>query len=92
MKYKVSKVFFTIFKNLLAFLAGGILSVLTTLLFAKPILEFAVKKDVGLSIVALAPVLILIYSILFGIVGGLLGIVIYNLIKFFKRRKLKARG
>jgi hypothetical protein len=86
-RYKSSKIFFVVLKNLLAFFTGGVLSALATLLFAKPILEFAIKKDVGLSIVAIAPILILIYSVIFGIVGGLLGVIIYNLIKFSQKNK-----
>ena len=74
-------------KNSLAFLTGGVLSVLATLIFAKPILEFTINKDVGLGIVALAPVLIIIYSMIFGVAGGLLGIIIYNFIRYFKRKR-----
>jgi hypothetical protein len=64
-----------------------VLSGITTLLCAKPLLELAIKKDIGLGIIAIAPVLILIYSIIFGIIGGFIAITIYNLAKFINRKR-----
>ena len=87
MKQKIYKIFKIFLKNFIAFLVGGVLSVPITLLLARPLLESALNKDVGLGVIVLAPALILIYSILFGIAGGIAGIIIYNLIKFFKRKK-----
>lgn len=87
MKQQIYKLSRAIFKNILAFAVGGILGIATTLLFAKQLLESAINKDVGLGIIALAPVLLIIYAIIFGAIGGIIGIIIYNLNKFFKRRK-----
>lgn len=86
---KAFKILKTIFKNILAFLAGGILGILSALLYAVPLLEHAVKKDVGLGVIVVAPVLIVFYGILFGTAGGILAIILYNLIKYIKRKRAK---
>jgi len=82
---KIHKLLLIILKNFLGFLAGGLLGVIATLLAAKPLLESVIHKDIGLGIIAVAPVVILIYLIIFGTAGGILGIIVYNLI----RRKAK---
>lgn len=84
--YKLSR---AILKNLLAFAVGGILGVATSLLFARQLLESAINKNVGLGIIALAPVLLIIYAVIFGTIGGIIGIVIYNLNKLIKSKKTK---
>lgn len=84
---KIYKTLFVILKNILAFIAGGIAGMAITLLFARPLLESAIKKDVGLGIIALAPVVLIIYSIIFGIIGGISGIIVYNLFKKIFKQK-----
>ena len=66
MKQKIYKIFLAVIKNLLAFLAGGILGVLAVLLLAKPLVESAITKDIGLGVIALAPAILVIYAIGFG--------------------------
>lgn len=86
---RVYKILITILKNILAFLAGAILGVLIELFFIKFILVSTLTKDVGLGVIALSPVVIIIYSILFGGLGGILGIIVYNLIRYFKRKNAR---
>lgn len=85
------KIFLNLLKNILVFLVCGVLGAISTLFFAKPLLENLVKKDVGLGIIVLGPVLIIIYSIIFGLGSGITGIIIYNVIKFFRRKKNKIK-
>jgi hypothetical protein len=85
MLQKLHKLLLTILKNFLAFVAGGLLGATVTLLSAKQLLESTIHNDIGLGIIAVAPVVILIYLIIFGTAGGILGIIVYNLI----RRKTK---
>lgn len=83
---KIHKILLAVIRNLLAFIIGGVLGVVSTLLFAGQLLESAIKKDVGLGIIAVAPVIIIIYSFIFGAIGGIAGIIIYNLFKKLKRK------
>ncbi|MDO8443080.1 MAG: hypothetical protein Q7S81_02390 [bacterium] len=87
MKQKLYKILSVLLKNLLIFLIGGLLAIAATLLCAEPLLKAAIKQDVGLGIIAVAPVLIVIYGIIFGIAGGIISVITYNLIKFIKQRK-----
>lgn len=73
-------------KNTLAFLAGGVSGVLVAVLFAEPLIRRSVSEDVGLGIIAVAPVVLILYSILFGAVGGVSGIIIYNIIRARRRK------
>jgi len=72
-------------KNLLVFIAGVILSLFATILFAETLLRHTINEDVGLGIVALAPMLIIFYLILFGILGGIIAVAIYNIVKILKK-------
>lgn len=84
--HKGFRTFLVVVKNLLAFLAGALVGGLATLLYARQLLEHAITKDVGLGIIAVAPVVIIIYAVLFGTVGGVMGIIVYNL---FGRRRVR---
>ncbi|MBI5045858.1 MAG: hypothetical protein HZC14_02575 [Candidatus Niyogibacteria bacterium] len=89
LKQKLYKIFAVLFKNLLAFVAGGVLGLFAVALFAKPLLERVATKDVGLGIIALAPAILIIYAVIFASIGGIITVVIYNLIKFIKRKRTK---
>ncbi|MBN2368434.1 hypothetical protein JXC34_05440 [Candidatus Woesearchaeota archaeon] len=81
------KILAFIAKNVLYFLAGSILGILILFIFLlKPLLAGA-GADVGLAIIALAPILILFYSILTLILGGILGVIIMNLVMLFIKKK-----
>lgn len=86
MKQKIFKIFLALIKNILAFLMGALFAISIIILFAEPILKHSINKNVGLGIIALAPAVIIIYSVFFGTGGGILGIVIYNLIRIKKKK------
>ena len=89
MKQKFFKILKIAFKNLLAFIVGVVFSVAMTLLFAKQLLEPIFEKDIGLGIIAVAPIMLFIYLIMFGIAGGTFAVIIYNVIRFIKWRREK---
>ena len=86
MKQKFYKILTIFIKNILSFLIGGSLGILFTIIFAEPFLKFAINKDVGLGIIALAPVVLLFYLLFFTVLGGILGVFAYNIIKNFKQK------
>ncbi len=87
---KIAKILKTIGKNAISFLAGAVIGLIVniTLVFPSAIQKVASEKDVGLGIIALAPVLFIIYGIISIVIGGFLAIVIYNIV----RRLLRRRG
>ena len=86
MKTKLLKIISILYKNFIVFVIGGLLGIIITIIFIKPLLSSTIKTDVGVSIIALIPTLITIYSIIFGFAGGILAIIIYNLIKIFRKK------
>ena len=87
MKQKILKIFFFIVKNLLAFLAGSVLGVLTVIIFAEPLIARAINKDIGLGIIAVAPILLAFHFIIFGTIGGIIAVILYNVARFTIRRR-----
>ena len=75
-----------IFKNLGAFILGGTAGVIILFIFLlKKYLEGAATA-VGMGIIALAPVLVIIYSITYFVLGGFSGLILYRAYKFWKRK------
>lgn len=86
---KIAKILKAIGKNALTFLVGAVIGLIIniTVIFPSAIQKVASEKDVGLGIIALAPVLFIIYGIISIVIGGFLAIVIYNIIKRGKKNK-----
>ncbi len=84
-KQKKKSIFLGIFKNFVSFLFGTIVGELILIVFFLKIILEKVAEKAGLGIIALAPILLIFYSFLFGFVGGILGIIIYNIYKKLKR-------
>ncbi len=70
----------------MSFITGGAFGIFLTVIFAEPLLRFAIKRDIGLATVALAPIVIILYALIFGTIGGILGIIIYNIVKHYRRK------
>lgn len=87
MKQKIYKIFLALIKNVLAFFMGAALTILIIIIFAEPILKHSINKDVGSGVIVLAPAILIIYSVFWGIGGGILGIAIYNLIRIIKNKR-----
>jgi len=79
--------------NLLSFVIGAILGfIILIAFFIGPLLTKASEKA-GLAIIGLAPVLIILYGAISTIIGGILGIILFNLYKYFnKKRKINLKG
>lgn len=95
MKYKktlkiILRIAKIILKNILALLTGMLFGVAVLFIFLKPMLYYAMPKNAGLGVIALAPALMIIYGILLAGGGGILGLITYNLIVFLKKRKKRA--
>tara|TARA_Y100000034_G_C6795683_1_gene356606 strand:- start:591 stop:887 length:297 start_codon:yes stop_codon:yes gene_type:complete len=83
---KFLQILLTILKNFLAFIIGGIITAALLLLFFIKIYLPSVAPKVGLGILALIPAVVAL-SVSYGLlIGGILGIIIYQV---WRRRKLK---
>ena len=84
----IGKVLKIMGKNILAFISGAVLGIITVivLFFPRAIEKMAGGKE-GLAVIALAPVFLIIYGGIGIITGGFSGIVIYNIVKLILRRK-----
>ena len=61
------------------------MGILIEILLAKPLLEHSITADIGLGVIAVAPAILVIYFILFALGGGVAGVVVYNLIRSYRR-------
>ncbi|MFC1732901.1 hypothetical protein ACFL6I_21585 [candidate division KSB1 bacterium] len=91
MKNKIFKIIKSLLRNLLAFIVGALIGGVTTLLFARKLLESLSEKDIGLGVIAVAPIMILMYLIMFGTLGGVLAVIIYNIRRYIKKKREKNR-
>ncbi|MDO8559100.1 MAG: hypothetical protein Q7R84_02105 [bacterium] len=84
----IGKVFKIMGKNILAFISGAVLGIITVivLFFPRAIEKMAGGKE-GLAVIALVPVFLIIYGGIGLITGGFSGVVIYNIAKLIIRRK-----
>ncbi|MFH1193551.1 MAG: hypothetical protein V1661_00990 [bacterium] len=80
------KILKIILKNFLVFAGGGVFGAVLSIVLMKYLLAISITKDVGLGIIALAPVMIIFWAFIFGIGGGLMAIIIYNVIKIWRGR------
>ena len=73
-------------KNLLVAVYGAVIGMIVFLIYLFKIWTPANADKIGLGIIALAPVLFILFSILGMIVGGIVGIVIYQVKGFLRKR------
>ncbi len=66
---------------------GAAIGILMVFIKAEPLLRSAIPKDIGLGVIAVAPILILFYAMFFGTIGGVIAIVLYYVIKFLRGRR-----
>ena len=87
MAKNIRKILKGIFKSLGAFILGGTAGVIILFIFfLKKYLE-RVATDVGLGIIALAPVLVIIYSVTYFVIGGFSGLILYWAYRLWKSKK-----
>jgi len=91
MKEKLLKFFKALLKNILVFIFGAVLGMATTLIFIKQLLEPLADKDIGLGIIAVAPIMIFFYLIMFGLTGGTIALIYYNVRKYIKKKRKKLK-
>ena len=85
-KQKKKNLFLIILKNIASFLFGAIAGELVLLVFFLRLILEKVAEKAGLGIIALAPILLIFYGFLFGLIGGILGIIVYNVYKKFRKK------
>ncbi|MFC1686901.1 hypothetical protein ACFL0E_00915 [Nanoarchaeota archaeon] len=81
----LKKVIKVILKNFLVFTLGGFVGLIIGVILAMIWMKTA-GPSVGLGIIALAPFMLVLFSLMGFVIGGVLGLIIYNIIKI-KRRK-----
>ncbi|PIR66988.1 MAG: hypothetical protein COU51_01055 [Parcubacteria group bacterium CG10_big_fil_rev_8_21_14_0_10_36_14] len=86
---KFKAIFKNILKNIGVFLFGGIIGIIFSLVLMKGLLVISISKDVGLGIIALAPIFMIFWIIALGFFGGVMAIIIYQLIRFLKKYRKK---
>ena len=86
---KFKAIFKYILKNIGVFLFGGIIGIIFSLVLMKGLLVISISKDVGLGIIALAPIFMIFWIIALGFFGGVMAIIIYQLIRFLKKYRKK---
>lgn len=75
----------TILKNILVFLLGGLAGLVVGVSLALIWIN-TTGYQAGLGIIALAPFMIVLFSLLGIFLGGIAAIIIYNLIKLRKKK------
>ena len=85
-KQKKKNLFLIILKNIASFLFGAIAGELVLLVFFLRLILEKVAEKAGLGIIALAPILLIFYGFLFGLIGGILGIIVYNVYKKLRKK------
>jgi len=83
----LEKIFKEIRRNLLIGLYGSIIGIIFSIFYVVKIWLPLNSNDVGLAIIAILPVMLIMFSIGGIIVGGVLGIIIYQLIRLFSANK-----
>ena len=73
-------------KNLLAGLGGAIIGVIVFIIYLFKIWLPANAEKIGLGIIALIPFMLILFSVLGIVIGGISGIVIYQIIKSLRNK------
>jgi len=82
---KGKRLFKKLGKNLLAGLGGAIVGVVVLVFWLLVFWLPANAESVGLGIIVVLPVLIILYSFMGFVFGGILGIVVYWVVGFLRR-------
>jgi hypothetical protein len=85
-KEKIFKILKALIKNIFVFIGGFIAGSIIVFIFAGKLLAPLAEKDIGLGVIAVAPIMILLYIIMFGTLGGVLAVIIYNIRRYRKRK------
>ncbi len=87
MKSKNESILKKVFKNLISFFLGALIGEILFIIYFLSIMVNKIAEKAGLGIIALAPIIFIIYSIFSIIIGGVLGIIIYNIYKNGKKKR-----
>ncbi len=87
MAINIKKILKDILKSLGMFILGGIAGVIILFVFFLERIFAGISTDIGIGILALAPILIILYSILSFVLGGFSGLILYWAYRFWKHKK-----
>ena len=73
-------------RNLLAGLGGAIIGAIIFIIYLFKIWLPTNAEKMGLGIIALLPVMLILFSIIGLFIGGILGIVIYRIVKSLRKK------
>jgi len=76
----------TISKNIIAGLSGAIIGILISMIYLITMWLPANAKRIGVGIIAVLPVMVILFSLLGIAIGGIVGIVIYHIIRLIKKK------
>ncbi len=75
----------TLGKNLLALVGGGVIGIIVSVLYFF-VVWFPLNVDkMGLAVVVLLPVMIILFSVMGIFFGGVLGVVVYQVVKLIRK-------
>ncbi|MCK4997384.1 hypothetical protein KAS08_03695 [Candidatus Pacearchaeota archaeon] len=75
-------------KNLLGGISGAIVGIIISIFYVIKIWVPMNVNEIGLIIIVLIPVMIILFSILGMLVGGVFGILIYQIIRLIRKRRV----
>lgn len=81
----MNKLLKTVLKNIGASLVGALIGLILSLLFTAYIWIPIKGPEIGLAIIGLAPVIFIMFGIIGTIIGAILGLIIYQTIKRYKK-------
>ncbi len=87
MKSRNESILKKVFKNLIALFLGAVTGEILFIIYFLSIMVNKIAEKAGLGIIALAPIMFIIYSIVSIIIGGVLGVIIYNIYKNGKKKR-----
>ena len=75
-------------KNLLAGLIGAVMGVIIFVIYLFKFWLPANAEKMGLGIIAFIPIMLILFSVMGIFIGGISGIVIYHIIRSFRKKHL----
>ena len=81
------KLFAFLFKNTFVFIISGVIGVVLSELYIFYVWLPVHGADIGLAIIGLFPVMMILFALIGVIIGGPIGVIIYNIFKRIKKKK-----
>ena len=83
---KIKQIFSFLWKNILVFIVGGVIGIAVSMFYLFQFWFPANGGKVGLGIIAIIPIMLILFAIMGLVIGGIFGIIIYQIIRFIKKK------